>query len=390
MGFILLISIGFSCSADKQEPLENNGAIPQQIKVVNVENLPGAAKVYYSLPDDPNILYIRGEYILSNGQKKSVKASTYTNYIEIEGFGRSEQHHVQLYSVSRSEVSSAPVEVDIHPLSALIHDVFETLNVSETFGGVHAVFSNTDKAELILHTMIKDNEGNWINYDRLYSNAPEKRYSIRGLENVSTEFAFYFSDKWNNSSDTLKRTMTPLYERIIDKSDWKNAKLFNDTYIPEFDSWALENLWDNTTSKIFWGHPSKPENLALPNWFTIDLGKKYIFSRIRVNQLNHDKSFMYTGGTPLTFEIWGSNNPSQNGEWDSWTKLGDYTSVKPSGLPTGSLSDEDIRVAIAGEDYDFPVNLPAYRYIRFKTTRTYGARVNIALSELTLWGQQVD
>lgn len=390
IGLILSVSIFFACTTDKQGPLESNEAIPQQVKVLNIENLPGASKVYYSLPEDPNILYIRGEYTLSNGQRKTVKASTYTNYVEIEGFGKSEQHLIKLYTVSRSEVNSAPVEVKVHPLPARIYEVFPTLEVSETFGGVHAVFFNESRAELILHTLVKDNLGKWVNYDRLYSDAPERRYSVRGLENVPTEFGFYFSDKWNNSSDTLKRTMTPLYERLIDKSNWKNAKLLNDTYIPEFDSWALENLWDNVPSTIFWGHPSKPENLSMPNWFTIDLGRQYILSRIRVNQLNHDNSFMFTGGAPKTFEIWASNNPTTDGDWNTWTYLGSYESVKPSGLPVGTLSDEDVRVAKEGEDFDFPVSISAYRYLRFKTTKTYGSRLNVALSELTLWGQQVD
>ena len=389
IGFLLL-SIFFSCSEDKEGPLENNGEIPQQIRVTKVENLPGSARVFYSLPDDPNILYVRGEYSLTNGQRKSVKASTYTNFIDIEGFSKSEEYTVDIFTVSRSEVQSAPTQVKIKPLLARIHEIFETLNVSETFGGVYTEFKNESKTELILHTLIKDDEGKWIGYDRLYSNAVERTYSIRGLESKPTEFAFYFSDKWNNSSDTLKTTLTPLYEEIADKTLWKNAKLFNDSHIPQNTAWRLENLWDNIAGSIFWGSEKAEDDIRIPNWFTIDLGRRYIFSRIRVNQVSYHNDFIFSMGAPLYFEIWGSNNPTQDGEWGNWTKLGTFESKKPSGLPLSQLTDEDIRVSKAGEDFDFSASLTAYRYLRFKTNRTYGGTLYVAMSELTLWGQKVD
>ena len=391
---LAIILLAMSCTSDIQGPLVDNGAVPQSIKINKVENLPGGSRVFYMLPDDPNVLYIRCEYTLPNGETKVVKGSTYSNFIELEGFGRSHEQEVKLYTVSRSEKSSEPVSVKIHPEPARIHEVFETLQVAETFGGVITSFTNASKSELVMYTLIKDEEGNWLTYDRLYTNALERNYSIRGLESESTEFGFYFTDKWNNNSDTLMRTMVPLYEKLIEKDAWKNAKLFNDTYTPQFaGAWDLENIWDGTSSAVngfYHGHPSEPADLTIPNWFTIDLGNSYVFSRIRVNQMNHHPSFMYSAGAPEKFEIWASNNPTQDGAWDSWVKLGDYESKKPSGSPMGVLTDEDMRVAVAGEDFDFPLSSTAYRYIRFKTNRTYGGTLYVAIAELTLWGQQVN
>src|SRR5690606_8017153 len=99
---------------------------------------------------------------------------------------------------------------------------------------------------------------------------------------------------------------------------------------------------------------------------------------------------MVSGAAPQICEGHGSANPSQDGSWDAWTKLGTFESEKPSGAPSGILTDEDTRVAVAGEDFDFPVDNQSFRYIRFKTLRTYGGTYYIALAELTLWGQQVN
>ncbi len=55
------------------------------------------------------------------------------------------------------------------------------------------------------------------------------------------------------------------------------------------------------------------------------------------------------------FEIWGSNNPNADGSWASWDSIGTFESFKPSGLPLGQVSAEDIQFArVDGEDFDFP------------------------------------
>src|SRR5690606_23647683 len=273
----------YSCTTDTQGPLTYNGDKPQQVRIVNVENLAGGAKVFYSLPDDPNVLYILCEYVLPNGEKKVVKASNYTNYVQLEGFSKSISQEVNIYTVSRSEVSSEPVKVTIQPLDGRIHQVYETLQVKETFGGVNAVFLNPSQEELILYTLVKDNDGNWVTFDRLYTNSADRNYSVRGLDSEPTEFGFYFADKWNNRTDTLVKTLTPLYERMLDKKLWKNAKLLNDSYQPQLDVWMLENLWDSPGNGqlggLYHGDPAEP-GIEMPSWFTIDLGARYVFSRI--------------------------------------------------------------------------------------------------------------
>src|SRR3546814_15069887 len=71
------------------------------------------------------------------------------------------------------------------------------------------------------------------------------------------------------------------------------------------------------------------------------------------------------------FEIDGSNNPDADGGWGNWELLGSFTSVKPSGLPFGSTTTEDVEYAVInGEDFDFDGTMSKRaRYIRFKTDR---------------------
>lgn len=389
-GLLSGVMLLFSCKQEMQGPLVDNGSIPEQVKVQKVENLPGGAKIYYSIPNDPNLLYVKAIYKLNNGEEKIAKSSTYTNFVQLNGFADMDETEVQLVTVSRSEKESSPVVVKIKPLLAKVHEVFKTLKAQATFGGVSLEFHNKEGLEYVLHSLVKNSAGKWTQLDRLYSKSIDRIYAVRGMESKPTEMAFYFSDQWNNSSDTLLADILPLFEVQLDKALWKQVNLFNDTNIPYYDSWALSNLWDGTGDKIFYGHTNLPEGVSLPNWFTIDVGKKSVFSRIRVNQLAYHNSWMFAGGAPRLFEIYGSNDPKQDGSWDSWTLLGEYESKKPSGSPIGYLTNEDIAVAKAGEDFDFPVGIDGYRYFRFKTNKTWGGDINVMLAELTLWGQPVN
>ncbi len=69
---------------------------------------------------------------------------------------------------------------------------------------------------------------------------------------------------------------------------------------------------------------------------------------------------------PKRIEIWGSNDPNSDGSDAGWAKLGEFTSVKPSGLPLGQLDDSDRAVAGGGETFTFTNPKTAVRYIRFK------------------------
>jgi len=387
--FIAFVMVLAGCKDSEMGPLATNGDKPGVITNVRVENMAGGAKITYTLPSDEDVLYVLAEYPSTAGGTRITKASSYTNYVVLDGFADTQPREVTLYVVNRSENRSEPVSVAIQPLKANLHFVFESLEVRETFGGVNATFTNEQEGEYIFYTMTKDEGGSWVPYDRLYTNSKNRDYSVRGLASEPTEFAFFFTDKWQNSSDTLFASLTPLFETQLDKALWKHHPLPGDTYIPEFDSWRIQNLWDGTTTNIFYVKPNL-EGLVLPNWFTIDLGQEAKFSRIRVNQLSHHDSWMFASGAPRVFEIYGSNDPPSDGSWNNWTLLSTYESQKPSGSPLGSLTNEDRAVAIAGEDFTFPIEIGSYRYIRFKTNRTYGGNTNVMISELTFWGQPMN
>ena len=87
-------------------------------------------------------------------------------------------------------------------------------------------------------------------------------------------------------------------------------------------------------------------------------------------------------------EVYGSNDPNPDGSWDSWTLLGTFESIKPSG--GSGWTSEDIQFACYdGEDFEFP-DIDPVRYLRFRVTKVWGGVTYIYIAELTFWGEVLE
>ena len=384
---VTLLMFTSSCKENEKKPLVKASGAPAQLTDISVENLPGAAKITYALPDDPNVLYVLAEFG-DKTKKRVVKASVFSNSVLLEGFMSTDKQEVELYVVNRAEERSKPTVVEVEPETAPIVDMFGTITVEQDFGGVSISYKNEAQNPYVLYTMIKDSTGTWSTYDRLYTESETRNYSVHGLPAEPIDFGFYVMDQWQNRSDTLFKNITPLYEEELDKSTWKLYPLDNDSYDGLYDSRPVSYIWDGTAAKAFFVDPAIP-NLSLPNWLTIDMGHPAMLSRIRYYQYmpSNYESWFYTRGLIEKFELWGSNDPSIDGSWDSWTLLATCESVKPSGLPVNQLSNEDIDLGISGEDFSIPYTGKSYRYIRLKTISTWGHRIGSTWGEVTLWGK---
>lgn len=380
---LVLILVFSACNKIEHRPLVKSEGKPDPVSNIVVESLPGAAKISYSLPAQKDFLYV--EAVFSShitGEKRRVRSSLYKNFVVLEGFADEEEYKVELFTFNRSETSSDPVSVLVKPLKAPLNTVFEELKIQADFGGVNIKVFNDLLKEYVLYTMVKADNGEWVVYDRLYTKEKFRNYSVRGLEAKETEFGFVLSDKWKNRSDTLLISLTPMYEEQF-KKDWVALHLPGDAWKGSYGL-TLDKLWDGSlgNQNYFIGDLAGP---PLPNHFTIDLKKELKISRMKVNQYTF--GYQYSLGNPKLFEIWGSNDPPKDGSWNNWTLLLECESKKPSGLPGTTFTKEDTDYAVAGEEFDFPLTTSAYRYIRFKTLKTWGGSENLLLHEITLWGQ---
>lgn len=382
--FLFLATILFSCSEKTLDPTSASLGKPDVVTDINVEPAAGGAVVTYRIPNSEDILGVKAVYTLSNGKKHEVSSSYYDNTLNIVGFNDMEEHTAEIYVFNRALELSDPVTIKFTPEESALSKITKTVNILSDFGGAQFQWLNKSKAPVNLEFLAADSVGRMITRRIISSEADSMSQSIRGFEPEPRRFAVILNDQWENYSDTIYPTggtITPLFEEEIPKSGMTIMKLGSDVSFTNFE--GMDNYLIDGTIENF-GHSA---NSTVPAPFTIDLGVTAKLSRVMMFQRKYQDKF-YNWGNPKTFEVYvSSTKPSQSGNWDEWTKVIDCEIIKPSGLPSGTTSDEDVALATEGHEFAFPLDLPPARYVRFKILSTWGATTFTHPAEVSVFGE---
>lgn len=382
---LLIAFFWYGCTKDTRfDNIDPKAPAPGQVTDVKVNPSPGGAMLTYKIPSDPNLLYVKAVYEIQPGVFREAKSSMYTDTLRLEGFGDELSHDVKIYSIGKNEKASEPVLVSVTPNTPPVKTVFANTILTTTFGGVNIAYTNPDMANISIVVMV-DSTGNntWAPVTTIYTKSLAGNFSARGYKSEEKNFRLYVKDRWNNSSDTLNLLLTPRFETLITKETWRVEVLPTDQTALAGAGYVLTKMWDG---KYLLADSYASANASvLPQWFTLDLGKKVLMSRFKAHQAA--SSHLYTASAFLVFELWGSNSPDTDGGWTHWDLLGTFHSFKPSGSPMGTVTAEDKNYAnFLGEDFEFAVPPPAYQYLRWKTLETYGSSGQVVIAEIDLFG----
>jgi hypothetical protein len=379
---VLLLS-GFSrCSkVERLTFIDEAAPAPAQVKDVQATSTPGGAILTYNLPNDGNLLYVKAVYEIQPGVVREAKSSFYRDSIELVGYGDTRAHEVKLYSVGKNEKASEPVTIQVTPLEPPVHTVAASLEVSPTFGGVNVKFKNETQANIVIMVMVDSSgKGTWAPLRNFYTGVKEGIFAARGLQAVEKKFGVYVMDRWNNKSDTLITSQTPLEEVLIPKSGFKTVRLPGDGV--EAPNLPINKMWDD---KLVYEAYASPRNVPMPHWVTFDMGVNAILGRFKMWSVD---AHAYIDGGLKRWQFWGTNNPDPTGSFNGWQLLGEFEAFKPSGLPDGQRTQDDIdQSSYQGIDYEFPPGVPPVRYLRIVTLENYGGDGLTVVSELSFWGK---
>lgn len=384
-----LLSILSGCADDLEPGPFRQGEKPDRITSYEVNSIPGGAVITYDLPNNRDLRYVKAVFTLADGRVRENKSSTYKNSILIDGFAEAGDYDVTLYAVSVGDVNSDPTPLTITTLTPPYRMTLEKLkednNIQPTFGGIRLRFENVTEVPLAIHVLARNDEGGWERAHELYTRLPSGLINVRGYPDVEREFGVYITDRWNNVSDTLTGIYLPIFEQMMEKSRFSTHHLPTDTYQAHSNFRSIEALWDGAdwvSSTIFHTAPGT----GIPQHFTFNMGVKAELSRfVMHSRLNHEYAFNH----PKRIELYGSNNPNPDGSWESWTLVGTFESIKPSGLPLGEKSNDDFNYARAGEEFEVEFQEEAYQYWRWRTMETWGGNSDVALGELTFYGRVI-
>ena len=377
---ILLVALGLSsCSEEPIGQTPINNIPPSPVTNVNVENFNGGAKISYHLPEDEDLLYVEARYEV-NGIKYQTSSSLYKNFLEVQGFGDTEERNIELVCVDKSMNESEPVSVTIHPLTPPIKLIFGSLKLQSDFGGIRATWENEYKMDISVTILIPDSFGILKPYPNgtFYSDAVKGTGILRGFPSEKQFFAVTVRDRWGNQSDTIDGDFIPLYEEKLDKSKFRDLFLEGDKPLNKY-GWNIRNLWNDQINVNEGAHGDGV--LGVPYPFSFDLGQKAKLSRIVVNH-RPAAQFSWGNGGGYDYEIWGTDSYVDDGDYSKWVKLMDCKPEKPSGLPYGEYNNEDAQLWIKGFEYDVPIEVPEIGYLRFVFKDGHPV-----LAEITVYGE---
>lgn len=385
-----LCLLAFGCKEEKLEPIAKGGKAPGVVSNVNVDNQNGKVVLTYNIPNDPELLYVKAVYENRPGNKMETISTFYNTTLTLDGFSNTDEREVKLYSVSKSEVSSAPVTVKVKPLQPPVQRVFASLDFDRDFGGIKVDFVNADSANIAIGVLTRDAQGAAVQKDMYYTNAKAGSFNVRGFPATEQWFGLFVRDRWTNLSDTVWKQVTPLFEQQLDKKLFRLVTLPSDAKF--FGSGPLTNLWND---KVVGGSSSintwmrTANGSGVPHWVTFDLGVTARISRfVEIPRGAFDENnLLYNAGDPQLYEVWGIATLPTDGTFDGWTKLADCEVVKLSGLPGGVNSNDDILRAQAGFQFNVEATAPPVRYIRIKMLQTFGNADYFWMAEMTFFGE---
>lgn len=380
---ICLLSMVFiGCKRDELVPVETDDVKPGQVSDVMSESLPGTVKLTYKLPSDPDLLYVMAEYTDKYGKVTQTKASYFVNTLTVQGFADANVYKMNVYAVDRSENKSDPIVIDVKALTPPIFDVKASLDLQADFGGVNVSFTNQNESDIAIVVSYKDSQGFFVPNETVYTKSKQGTFTSRGLPVQPTVFAVYIRDRWNNRTDTVFKTLTPIFEKELDKTKFREVTFPTD--IGGYgNGLVLSNIWDNKINADNSMWHSKGD-AGMPMHISFDLGVTAKISRFVLWE--RPGPYLFNHGNPKRYEVWGSTNPPSDGSYTNWVLLKSCVSVKPSGQSPGINSTADVAAGARGEEFNVPLTAPSVRYIRVKILENWIGGLQAHIAEMSFYG----
>ena len=124
------------CGQDEKIGLNATDSVAPGLPTnIEVENINGGAIIRYTPPKDDDLLCVVASYMI-NGVERTTKASPYVDSLIVEGFGKVGDYNIFLKSVDKSQNESEPKTVSISPLTPPVEYIYESLKITDSFGGV--------------------------------------------------------------------------------------------------------------------------------------------------------------------------------------------------------------------------------------------------------------
>ena len=383
---------GFLIGSCDSSDIKEDTTAPGKLSIQSVTPTSGGGIIYYNLPADNDILFVRADYKNAQGDEVYRVSSKQNDSIEISGLIDSSPVTVNLSVYDTSQNQSEVVSVDFSPNRSFIFDVLESLEITPDLGGVRVNWTNDEEKTVFIYVYITSSSGEEEIRILSSSNQNGARF-VRGLAAEEQNFRIKVEDfDGNTTPDIDFGIYTPLFEEKIDKTSWRLVSSLS----VNGDAWEGQtvNFWDDIVDTVSTNSDNsyfiiyRSLNGGVLRWpldIVIDLNKTVKINRFKVWQ----RAFWYNGPANTayyyqaenlrSFDVYVSNDRIE------WELLGNFDIGDPSD-GSGNIPDEKIDEAAQGHDFNLDDVSPEFRYFKFSITANYGSDTYVHGSEISLFG----
>lgn len=390
--FVTIALTGFIITSCENNDLKGDTSPPGKLLIESVVSTSGGGVIYYNLPTDADVLFVRADYKNAQNDEVYRVSSKDNDSIEISGLIDTTPVNINLSVFDTSQNQSESVTVELTPLRSFIFDVLESVVITPDLGGVRVNWINNEEKTVFIYVTIVNSDGE-EEVRILSSNNKNGARFVRGLPAEEQNFSIKVEDFDGNSTpDTDYGSYTPLFEEKIDKSSWR---LVGNLSV-NGDAWEGQtiNFWDDIVDTVSTNSDNsyfiiyRSLNGGVLRWpldIVIDLNKTVKINRFKIWQ----RAFWYNGPANTayyyqaenlrSFDVYVSNDKIE------WQLLGNFDIGDPTDAE-GNIPDDKIEEASQGHDFSLLEVSPEFRYFKFSITSNYGSDTYVHGSEISLFG----
>ncbi|TDN97125.1 DUF5126 domain-containing protein [Sunxiuqinia elliptica] len=347
----------------------------------------GAVIFKWQFPESEDIDYVNISYVVDGvGYSKNISrfnADEETNELltTLEGFADTKEYTFKLTLNNVRGGKSETIVVSETPLMPAYEEVISTINIIPDFGGGIISWENETEKELAINISYPDPENSTnIKMITFFSSESGEDY-ISGLPASKIDFNVTVADKYDNHSEAMTFSLTPLAEKEILKDNWSILGYVDDSPFETigYSSQSISDgaspngriiaVIDNDKGTFWnadWQHAAK-----YPHWFIVDLGKEVTISRIVLSRRQGNNKGQ-KGHQFLTCTNSSAGDVTSPTTW-GWEDQGEY----------------DFNINTDEEQSYRLVKNPKARYIKVYFDEKFKGIVNNAmLSDMKVFGQE--
>jgi hypothetical protein len=413
---IFVIAAFYACKEEGRYEPKATGNPPGPVSNVTYKPTYGGAVLYYTIPNNEDLLQIEAEYTNENNQTILFTSSFYNDSLSIFGFSDVKEYNVNIYAVNRSKVRSQVVNVKVTPLEPAYSRVAKSIIVQPGFSSLVVSWQNELQQNINVYVDVSYTQsGTTTSFTTVFSsNLTEDKRFVNDLyltPDIPVSVKVRVKDSYGNiTGDVNKGQLSLLEDMKIPKNKWmlpnpndsiggvpmcfgdglegRNAKVIDDI-IDKGDNLNFMH----TQSR---GRTGVAADGNMPWNFIIDLGDYYELSRIvtvqrhsgGLDDVDRGQYYQYENVGIYRLYIWDDATAS-------W--VGPITEHKVE-APAGLSNIEYVKLGEAGDmAYFYPDN-PQYtkptRWFRYEAYKGFGGNYTLddanCLSEITLYGRKAN